>query len=118
MSVPFLSDVGAAQIIDRSQENFKHAGNIIGEAFKADLFAIAEVETYLNQQEVFLEATQETLNWEQDQSQTPRQFHFVLAGKKDGRDNWLASDARYVRSRLADIVQNLANQLQSLKTAY
>ena len=117
MSVTFLNDVGTAQLIEQSEENFNNAGAIIEAAFKDDVLAIQQVENYLNEKSVFLDARQDSVHWEQDQAHDQKRFHFVLTDKRDGRDSWLASDARYVRSRLAELVKNLGEQIQGLKTA-
>ena len=116
MSATFLSDVGTAQLIEQSEENFNNAGCIIDAAFKADLIAIDEVECFLNQKHVFLDAKQDCAHWEQDKEHDQTRFHFVLTEKRDGRRNWSASDARYVRTRLAELVKNLGAQLKDLKS--
>jgi hypothetical protein len=41
-----LSDVGTAQLVEQSEENFNNASTIIGGAFKSDLRAVEEVESY------------------------------------------------------------------------
>ncbi|CAN5951220.1 unnamed protein product, partial [Sphagnum jensenii] len=51
----------------------------------------------------------------QDQAHDQTRFHFVMTGKKDDRSEWLASDARFVRTRLAELVGNLGYELKILK---
>ena len=116
MSLTFLSDPSTAQVIEQSEENFDNAAAIIGDAFKSDLHAVNQVESYLNLKSVFLDVTLDHLHWEQDHAHDQTRFHFVLADKREGRDLWSASDARYVRTRVSEIVKILARELQALKT--
>jgi hypothetical protein len=116
MSVTFLSDVGTAQLIEKSEEDFNNAVSIIETSISADLTAIREVEHFLNTKGVFLEARTDLVHWEQDLAHNQTRFHFVYTDKRDGQDGWSASDARYVRTRLAELVRSLALQLQGLKS--
>ncbi len=116
MSVTFLSDVGTAQLIEKSEEDFNNAQSIINTALAADRLAITEVENFLNSKGVFLEATTDFVHWEQDMDHNQTRYHFVYTNKRDGQDCWSASDARHVRTRVAEIVRSLAMQLQELKT--
>ena len=115
MSVTFISDVGVAELIEQSQINFDNAALIISKSLTVDLIAINEIEVFLNQKSVFLEASQDFLHWERDTRHDQTQFHFVLLGKREDKRDWLASDARYARIRLTAMVKNLADQLESLK---
>jgi hypothetical protein len=116
MSVTFLSDVGTAQLIEKSEEDFNNAVAIINTAMAADKLAIREVENFLNSKGVFLEARTDLVHWEQDMAHNQTRFHFVYMDKRDGQDFWSASDARHVRTRVAEIVRSLAMQLQELKS--
>ena len=110
------SDRETAHQITEAKEDFDNGTSIIGQSLKKDLLAIEEVESYLNQKEIFLDASKDCLRWQQDQAHDQTRFHFVLSGKREDRSQWLASDARYVRTRLAELVGNLAYELKILKT--
>jgi hypothetical protein len=110
-----LSDSGAARLIEESKADFDNGKSIINQSLKADLLAIEEVEAYLNQKEIFLDTSQDSVHWQQDQAHDQTRFHFVISGKREGRSEWLASDARAVRTRLAALVGNLAHELKILK---
>ena len=109
------TDPGTAHQIQESKEDFDNGKSIISQSLEKDLLAIQEVETYLNQKEIFLETSKDSVHWQQDQAHDQMRFHFVMPGRKDDRSEWLASDARYVRTRLAELVGNLACELKILK---
>jgi hypothetical protein len=109
------SDSGTAHQIEESREDFDNGKSIINQSLKADLLAVEEAETYLNQKEIFLEASKDSVHWQQDRAHDQARFHFVMSGIREDRSQWLASDARYVRIRLAEIVGNLAYELKILK---
>jgi hypothetical protein len=81
-----LSDVGTAQLVEQSEENFNNASTIIGGAFKSDLRAVEEVESYLNQKCVFLDVVLDRLHWEQDHEHDQTRYHFVLAENRERKE--------------------------------